>query len=155
MAGGSVLEGSRYNSRHLLYVPAVNDPYVTYADGFDRAGFDAFIAQHGLQPGFVERNSVHAAWTSRIDLRIDQEIPLGFEDVKARAFLKIYNFGNLLNDDWGLVTDAEYSPRAIIGDLSVNGAGQYVYGDFRNRSINDVRSTSSLYEIKAGIEVRF
>ena len=155
MAGGSVLEGSRYNSRHLLYVPAVNDPYVTYADGFDRAGFDAFIAQHGLQPGFVERNSVHAAWTSRIDLRIDQEIPLGFEDVKARAFLKIYNFGNLLNDEWGLITDAEYSPRAIIGDLSVNGAGQYVYGDFRNRSINDVRSTSSLYEIKAGIEVRF
>ena len=75
--------------------------------------------------------------------------------MKARAFLKIYNFGNLLNDDWGLVTDAEYSPRAIIGDLSVNGAGQYVYGDFRNRSINDVRSTSSLYEIKAGIEVRF
>ncbi|MGI9262639.1 MAG: carboxypeptidase regulatory-like domain-containing protein [Woeseiaceae bacterium] len=153
MAAG--LEGEGFNSRHLLYVPSgPNDPNVTYDPGFDQAGFDAFVASAGLSPGIQARNSVHAKWSSRIDLSIMQEIPLFADDLKGRLFLKVYNLGNLLNDDWGKQYDAQFGAQDVVG-ASVGPGGEFVYEDFNTTNINDLQEFRSLWEVKVGLQVNF
>jgi len=150
------LEGDGFNARHLLYVPSgPSDPNVIYDPGFDQAAFNAFVASAGLSPGFQARNSVHAKWSSRIDLSVMQEIPLFADDLKGRLFLKIYNLGNLLNDDWGKQYDAQFFPQSVV-DASVDGAtGQFIFEDFNTTNINDLQEFRSLWEIKFGLEVNF
>ncbi|MBT8099567.1 MAG: TonB-dependent receptor, partial [Gammaproteobacteria bacterium] len=153
MAAG--LEGEGFNSRHLLYVPSgPTDPNVVYDPGFDQAAFDAFVASAGLSPGIQARNSVHAKWSSRVDLSVMQEIPLFADDLKGRLFLKIYNLGNLLNDDWGKQYDAQFGSQDVVA-ASIGPGGEFVFEDFNTTNINDLQEFRSLWEIKFGLEVNF
>ncbi|MDH3440863.1 MAG: TonB-dependent receptor, partial [Gammaproteobacteria bacterium] len=149
------LEGESFNSRHLLYVPnGANDPNVIYDPGFDQAAFNAFVASAGLSPGFQARNAQNAKWSSRIDLAVMQEIPLGTDDLKGRLFLKVYNLGNLLNDDWGKQYDAQFFPQEVV-EASIGPGGEFVFEDFNTTNINDLQEFRSLWEIKFGLEVNF
>ena len=148
------LEGNR-SRRHLLYVPTgPNDPNVVFGPGFDREGFFAFIAEEGLASGFVGRNAKHARWTTRWDLRIDQEFPTFTDRVTGRAFLKIYNLGNFLNKDWGKVYDAQFFALDVV-DANVDSQGRYEYTNFSPRNLTDLIETRSLWEVRAGVEIRF
>lgn len=148
------LSGDR-SRRHLLYVPTgPNDPNVVFAPGFQTEAFNAFVDREGLAPGFVGRNSQQARWTNRIDVRVDQEIPTFIDGVSGVAFLKIYNFGNFLNDDWGKVYDATFFSQDVV-DVSINDSGQFVYENFGDRDINQLVTNRSLWELRMGVEVRF
>ena len=148
------LEGNR-SRRHLLYVPTgSNDPNVVFDPGFDQAAFFNFVAREGLAPGFVGRNAKHARWTTRWDLRIDQELPTFTDRVTARGFVKIYNLGNFINKDWGKVYDAQFFAVDVV-DVDVNAQGQYVYTDFTDRPLTDLIEQRSLWEVRAGLEIRF
>ena len=148
------------NSRALLYVPAggcagcIDDPNIMYDEDFDAAGFFAFVARTGLEPGFVERNSIQAKWSTRFDIRIDQELPTFIEGTRARAFMKMYNFGNFLNDKWGEVWDAQFSSVSVVEGY-VNSDGVLVYEDFNDGDINDFREENSLWEIRLGVDISF
>ncbi len=149
------LEGSNSsNRRHLLYVPGPNDSNVIAGPNFDVAGFAAFVASKGLSQGFVERNDQYAKWSSRMDLRIDQELPLFFADSKARLYLKVYNVLNLLHDEWGIQHDAEFFSPDIVTS-SVNAQGQYVYERFTPKSVSDLRETDSLWQVRLGVQFEF
>lgn len=149
------LEGSNSsNRRHLLYVPGPNDSNVIAGPNFDVAGFAAFVASKGLSQGFVERNDQYAKWSSRMDLRIDQELPLFFADSKARLYLKVYNVLNLLHDEWGIQHDAEFFAPDIVTS-SVNAQGQYVYERFTPKSVSDLRETDSLWQVRLGVQFEF
>lgn len=149
------LEGSNTsNRRHLLYVPGPNDSSVIAGPNFDVAGFAAFVASKGLSQGFVERNDQYAKWSSRMDLRIDQELPLFFADSKARLYLKVYNVLNLLHDEWGIQHDAEFFSPDIVTS-SVNAQGQYVYERFTPKSVSDLRETDSLWQVRLGVQFEF
>ncbi|MEN7344319.1 MAG: TonB-dependent receptor, partial [Pseudomonadota bacterium] len=149
------LEGNR-SRRHLLYVPTgVNDPNVVFAmSPEDQEAFFNFVGREGLAPGFVGRNSTHARWTNRIDLRIDQEIPTFIDGVTGTAFVKFYNFGNFLNDSWGKVYDAQFFSIDVV-DAEVNDQGQYVYTDFTDRPLTNLIENRSLWSVRMGLEVRF
>ncbi|MEL7296837.1 MAG: TonB-dependent receptor, partial [Pseudomonadota bacterium] len=150
------LEGNR-SRRHLLYVPTgVNDPNVVFAmSPEDQAAFFNFVSREGLAQGqFVGRNSTHARWTNRMDLRIDQEIPTFIDGVTGTAFLKIYNLGNFLNKDWGKVYDAQFFSIDVV-DADINDDGQYVYTDFTDRPLTNLIENRSLWSIRMGLEVRF
>jgi hypothetical protein len=149
------LEGSNSsNRRHLLYVPGPNDTNVVVGPNFDVAAFSAFVASKGLSQGFAERNDQYAKWSSRMDLRIDQELPLFFADSKARLYLKVYNVLNLLHDEWGIQHDAEFfSPDVVTS--SVNAQGQYVYERFTPKSVSDLRETDSLWQVRLGVQFEF
>jgi len=149
------------SSRHLLYVPdGPDDPNVVYTDNFlanDYADFMAWINDKNLKPGFVGRNSRESRDNARFDLRIDQEIPLGMDDLKARAFFKIYNFTNLLSDDWGHMYDASFSSQSVVsldGDDPLVG-GAYNYDSFSGGQLSDRLEQQSLWELRIGLDINF
>jgi hypothetical protein len=150
------LEGDGFFGRHLMYVPTANDPNVVIGPEFDLAAYSAFIADQGYAQfagGFVPRNESFAAWSSRLDLRIDQELPLMF-GTRARAYLKIYNVLNMLNDEWGVQYDNEFFAQEVL-TTSIDNQGRYVFEEFDYRSITDLRENASLYEIRLGIQFEF
>lgn len=148
------LEGDGFFGRHLLYVPTgADDPNVVFAPGFDQEQFFSFVKAYGMAPGFQARNDIHARWTTRFDLRVDQELPL-FGDFRGRLYMMIYNLGNMLNDDWGNVWDAQFFSQEVVrGD--VNSEGQFVFERFRWRDIDYLRQQRSLWEVRVGLEINF
>jgi len=155
------LIGDDFNSRHLLYIPTgAADPAVVFGPNFDQAAFSAFAASKGFAPGtFASRNSANADWSNRFDLRIDQEFPLFVDNLKGRVFVKFYNIGNLLNDDWGRQYDAPFaSIRVVDGDYDAagnGGVGVFNYNEFNPGDETDLQTFSSLWEIRMGIEINF
>lgn len=148
------LEGDGFFGRHLLYIPdGPTDPNVVFDPGFDQAAFFAWAAERGLGPGFTERNGYNTGWSSRIDLRISQEIPLP-ADFIGRVYFKVYNLGNMLNDDWGEIVDAQFFTPEIVG-ASVDDQGRFVYESFSDRSIERTYVNRSLWEARLGFDIKF
>jgi len=157
-----------YFGSSLLYVPdGPSDTNVVYTDDFDQAEFFAWIDKKGLKPGFTKRNQLDSRTSNRLDLRIDQEIPLGLDSLKARAFLKIYNFSNMLNKDWGRQNDAKFFSTNVVA-LSeydsfdadpestrpiINGA--FNYANFSESSLTDLQEFPSMWEMRLGLEINF
>ncbi len=153
--GRNNFEGNGYYGRHLLYVPnGWDDPNVSYGSGFDTNAFFAWINQKGLEPGMQKRNDDHAKWSTRFDLYFSQEIPTFIGDTRARFYVKVYNLGNLINDSWGIVNDAEFftvaAVRAHAGD-----DGTIVYDRFNGGDLGYVRENRSLWDVRLGIEFNF
>jgi len=152
--GSGDLEGDGFFARHLLYVPnGPNDPNVVYADSFDRGAFDTWVKNQDLSPGFQPRNDKHANWSTRWDLYFTQELPF-FGDGRAKMYFKIYNLGNLIDDSWGHVVDAQFFSVQIVNS-SVNDQGQYVFEQFNDRSVNDLLEARSLWEVRFGLDFSF
>ena len=152
------LEGDGFSDRHLLYVPTgPDDGRVVYGsdDGvpFDQDAFFAFIQREGLSPGFHKRNSINARWSTTWNLSIRQDVPLP-GDLRGIVYLKIKNLGNLLNDDWGRVTDAQYFPVRVV-DAEIDDQGRFVYNSFSDRSLERVYVGPSLWEARLGFDIRF
>lgn len=155
MNGGD-LEGDGFFGRHLLYVPSgPSDPNVQFTwDAATEAAFFDWVAREGLSPGLTERNQRNADWTNRFDIRISQEIPLP-GDLQGRLYFKVYNFGNMLNDDWGDITDSVFfTPEFIDADVD-SSTGQFIFNDFSEDPIERTIINRSLWEARIGIDVRF
>ncbi len=158
-------EGGGDFGRHLLYVPTgPSDPNVVFGPNFDQAAFFAWVADKGLSPGFTERNDFNTGWSTRFDLRISQDIPMP-AGLRGQAYLKIYNLGNLLNDDWGEIVDAQFFTPSIVGlgyedaagnDVSgVDAQGRLVFGSFSDRQIERTYVNRSLWEARIGFDIKF
>jgi len=153
--GRNNLEGNGFFGRHLLYVPTgIDDPNVVFDwDSSDTEAFFAWVEKEGLKSGIMERNSKNAKWSTLFDLRINQELPL-IKNSKARLYMKIYNVGNLINNSWGHVNDAQFFTVAAV-NATVNSGGQYVFNRFNGGSVNYLRENRSLWDIRFGLEVDF
>jgi hypothetical protein len=122
-----------------LYVPSPgNDPRVVYASGFDQDAFFDYLAQAGIPTGGIHApySETVDRWNSLWNLRIQQEIP-GFGGGFGRwvgenrftVVLDVFNFLNLLNDDWGrIVTGPSFGQANIVRadlvsaeDVALNG----------------------------------
>lgn len=147
------LEGDGFFGRHLLYVPGSNDPNVVAGPDFDLAAFSAFVEREGYGAGFVDRNANHADWSSRLDLRIDQQLPLVF-GARARGWIKIYNVLNMIDDSLGLQYDGQFFSQQVVTS-SLNDQGQYVFERFTDRSVTDLLEQRSLWELRMGIQFEF
>jgi hypothetical protein len=147
------LEGDGFFGRHLLYIPAgPTDPNVVFGPDFDQQAFFNWVADKGLSPGFTERNDFHTGWSTRFDLRVSQEISFG--GFRGQVYAKIYNLGNLLNDDWGEIVDAQFFTPEIV-DASVDAQGRFVYEGFSDRSIERTYINRSLWEARLGVDIKF
>ncbi|MBT8107261.1 MAG: TonB-dependent receptor [Gammaproteobacteria bacterium] len=146
-----------FTRQHLLYVPdGPNDSLAYFSDPAEATAFFAWADNQGLKRGaFVGRNTQGTKSSSRIDLRVDQEIPLGLEGLKGRLFVKIYNFTNMLNDDWGRQYDSRFFSRDVVEVESLDATGAYVYSNFTPGDLSDLQETRSLWEMRLGLEVNF
>jgi len=149
------LEGDGYYGRHLLYVPdGPNDPNVVFDPDFQTNEFFNFVSAEGLSPGFVERNSKHADWTTRVDLSVYQDLPIGVGRSKARAFFRMYNLTNFLNNSWGKVNDAYFFTPVVV-DATLDSQGRYVFEDFNGGNVTDLYEFRTLWQARFGVEFRF
>ncbi len=143
-------------SRQLLYVPADGDANVVYADGFDKAAFDAFVESEGLSRGkTVGRNAFNADWHISFDLKISQELPGLYEGQRGSAFFILKNVGNFLNDDWGVMKQGQFVGNRMV-EMSINDAGQYVYEEFNaGNEEQEIYNDASLWEMRVGVRYTF
>ncbi len=143
-----------YNSQ-LLYVPdGENDPLVTYADGFDKAGFFDYINNTScLKAGEItQRHVCSSSWINRFDLHVSQEIKVS-GDHKLELIFDIENLGNLINNDWGRA-EAYIQPfNAPVVDVTIEN-GQYVYDNF-TMPRPTVAKIPSVWKAQLGIRYRF
>lgn len=148
---------TEFNSRiHLLYIPLENDPIVSYDPDFDLAAFNQFIEDEGLVRGEIQgRNAHNSEWYSRVDFRIDQELPAFYEGHKARASFVIQNLGNLLNDDWGIRKIGSFGANDVV-EAGLNDDGTWTYENFFQNNVEDSPFLDqSLYEIRLGVRYTF
>jgi len=141
----------------LLYIPEVDDPNVTYAEGFDLGAFNSFIDEGGFARGeILERNSENAEWYSRVDFRIDQQLPGFMKGHRASAYFILKNVGNFLNDDWGVRKIGPFVSAPVL-DASLNSDGTYTYNEFfeGNTNQNGFFNEQSLWQIRVGVKYSF
>jgi hypothetical protein len=148
--------GFNDRDRQLLYVPLLDDPNVVYADDFDLAGFNEFIAAEGMEKyrgRILPRNSLNSDWWVKFDLRVEQEF-MGFnEDHKASVFFVVENLGNLLNDKWGVLKQGSFLQGAIEADITEDN--KYAFERFTNPTTQSRSDTASQWEIRVGVNYKF
>ena len=153
-----------YQGRQLLYVPTgADDPNFMLGmddDGnpFDTQAFFDFINSQGLGEyagGIAPRNEFNSKWWTKVDFRMEQQLPAFSSDHEASAFFVVENLGNLLNDDWGVLYEASF-PRAVtVADVSINDQGQYVFESFRDPRVQSRAGAPSLWSVRVGFEYKF
>jgi hypothetical protein len=97
------------NNRYNLYVPNVSsitaDPLVSYAAGFDFAGFKSFVENSPLnkyQGRIAPKNIGKSPRYNKLDLAVRQEVPFVFGG-KVELSMDLENVLNLLDSDWGTI----------------------------------------------------
>jgi len=131
---GSDVNGDSLSTDDLVYIPRVNDPLVSYGsatqaqiDAFNSfIDHDSYLSSH--RGKIASRNASNSPWVNQLDLGVQQELPGFFGKDKFVVRLDIYNFLNLLNNDWGQVRNAGFfGNRYLVSSATVNENGQYVY----------------------------
>lgn len=116
------------------YIPLVNDANVSYGSAtaeriqqfHDLIDSDPYLAGHRGQ--IAERNRGQLPWINQLDLGIQQELPGFLKDHKSVIRLDIYNFLNMLNNDWGITKEiGGFDSRYLARLAKVNADGTYVY----------------------------
>ena len=140
-----------------LYIPTgTDDPLVSYAEGFDQAGFSAYINSDDCLAGnagtISRRHACTSTWINRIDLRFKQEIKIT-GDQAIELILDLENVGNMLNDDWGRAESYVQPFNAPVVDVAIVD-GQYVYSNFTQPEPN-VAKVPSVWKVQLGLRYRF
>ena len=198
---GFGLSTTSSQSQELLYVPktdstgnvtATSDPRVSYAfsgatsgttvSGIgtqDLAGFNQFLKATGLikyAGSIAPRGAFNSRDVTTVDLQFTQEIPAFFPTkAKAELYFSVFNFGNLLNNGWGILDQyafpyAYQAVQATIIPCSTPGAtcaaGQATqyrytsYGQSGTRTPSVITTSSgnpppSTWALKLGVRYKF
>lgn len=151
--------GDGVDGGSLLYIPTgVDDANVVFGDDFNTSAFFDYLAANDLTQyagGIAPRNSNHSDWWAKVDLKLEQEIPVAPGGVKVSAFMVIENFTNMLNDSWGVLRQASFPRMFQIVDARIDRENNvYEFNEFFERSQG--RATSaSLWEMRFGVKVNF
>ena len=103
-------------------------------------GFTPFLdfRDNVLEPG-AKRNAFEGRSWTKLDVKVEQEIPGFRQDDKAKMFIVIDNFTNLINDDWGVLYQAPFPGTIALDDDTPLTR----------------RGDASRYEIRFGVEYDF
>ena len=78
--------------------------------------------------GVAGRNDTRLPWVNQVDLGIQQELPGFAKEHKSIVRLDVYNFLNMLNNDWGVTEEiGGFDSRYLARLASVTADGRYVY----------------------------
>ena len=158
--------------RILAYIPTgPNDPLFDFSN-LSQVEVDAlfqFLQDSGLNRyagRIVPKNSFDSPWSTDMDIRISQDVPLPWADHSLNVFLNIENFLNLLSDSnnvrrYADTGDIQEGIR-LFQVLGANGEGvpfnfnQFVINDWYDEGLNWQRDVDdSIYKIQIGVRYRF
>ncbi|CAN5359119.1 TonB-dependent receptor [soil metagenome] len=164
--------------RYLFYVPTgPNDPLVSYAPTVVNGvttltaaqaatRIDEIINESGLgkyRGKVAPRNAFRSKPFTRIDLHIEQEVPLPL-GTRFALFADVENFTNLVNHKWGQQLRSSFPFRKVVAKVSCVAAGtnacaQYRYQEPTSNVVlaDELVTTngSSLYSIRIGARISF
>ncbi|MEM9301247.1 MAG: TonB-dependent receptor [Pseudomonadota bacterium] len=104
----------------------------------------------------VTRNHCKSEFTHQVDLRISQEIPL-FWGARGEAFVNILNLGNLIDSDWGRISQVPFEYVAEVANYrGLTEDGRYQY-EFTRDSFDFVvdGQAQSRWSAQLGFRVNF
>lgn len=180
--------GALGTSNQLFYVPkvdtttglvtATSDPRITYS-GINLSDFNSFLQNTGLikyAGGIAPRNAFRSASVTTVDIRLSQEFPAPFVPTgKFKLYMDIENFGNLINEKWGVTEQYPFyrgvgtvvlgcQVAGVAGSCAAPGA-VYNYSQLQNAGTNAILSgeakrpqvqlPASTWQIKIGARFEF
>lgn len=168
---GTVLNGNAPGN--LLYVPtSTSDPIVSYDNAATQSALDSLIngtRLRNFRGQIAAKNIARNRAVTRIDLHLEQEIPLFVGRSRVALFADINNLPNLLNSKWGGLREIGSAAVVTVQCLSAPvatgttpGAGvvnttssqtcaQYRYSSFRGPDTNLAPNfNASTYFIRVG-----
>lgn len=161
--GHSIFGTAGSANRYLLYVPNVSsiaaDPRVSYDSQATFNAFAAYVAANGLEQGaIVAKNNKRAPTWTKIDLHVDQDVPLPL-GARFKLFADMENVLNFIDRDWGALRQVAFPYLAPVVNVacaqtSAAGCTQYRYSNFSNPAINNVGRVS-LWSLRIGAKVEF
>ncbi len=155
-----------------FYVPnGPTDPKVTWSTNasdptgsIQAANFWAFVNSTNLKKymgQIVPPNSSFNAMQKTLDLHAEQQIPVGYRNMRVTLFADCINFANLLNKNWGVVTGQDFSNgysayNRPVASTTVNASGQYVY-TFSSSTLGSqlVFADLSRWQLQLGAKLEF
>lgn len=134
------MNGDRINGNDLIFVPLKGSDIkfapltvgtTVYTEAQQQAAFDEFISQDkyldSRRGQYAERNGEFLPMLHRLDLSLIQDFYVNVKGQKNTVQLRfdILNFGNMLNNEWG-VSQRATAP-TLLTYSSVNASGEPVY----------------------------
>lgn len=127
------VNGDGAGTNDLFYVPnGPGDVLFTGGAAMEQAFFD-WLDQNphvkSYQGGTAPANAFRAKWVNSFDVRVSQELPGFFQGHRSEIALDIFNVGNLINSDWGLIDDyGFFSTQRVANYAGIDSeTGKYVY----------------------------
>jgi len=156
----------------LMYIPAKKGD-IKFISTADEDAFFTFMAQDKYLSShkgkYAEANSVRAPWVNNFDLRVAQDFKVRVGDAMNTLQLSfdVLNFGNLLNNEWGISKnmssttngqilkyeskDANNVPTYSVVKIK-DAAGNMVYP---TQSFSTVYSYSQTWSLQIGLKYMF
>lgn len=172
-------QGQFDDSNEDLYLPYIptgaDDAAVTYANGMSYDELVSILNKHGLSTngGIMGKNTERGPWVSRLDLKVEQEIPGFWEGHKGTVYFDIKNLLNLIDSSSGKVYRTNFFNGRSLVDVSYDEANnQYIYSpvftDDDGNAVRDAdgvisvddtpqefRALQSAWRLKIGINYKF
>lgn len=159
---GLVYGASGATNRNLLYVPSVSDTKVVFDSAATETAFNALVGSYGLgkyRGTILKKNSHRSANWFKVDLHVDQEVPLPLVPARVTVFADMENVLNFIDKDWGALQQVNFPYLASVVTVScvasgTNACAQYRYSNFSSPTItNQVRA--SLWALRIGAKLKF
>ena len=112
---------------------------------------------------YAERNGAELPWRNQFDFKILQDLftNIGSKRNTLQASLDIFNFGNLLNSNWGLTQTTNASSILIPVTVTPGGTAKPTFrlaadrGKLATESFRDNANLSSTYYMQVGLRYIF
>ncbi|MDQ3617481.1 MAG: TonB-dependent receptor [Pseudomonadota bacterium] len=141
---GNDMNGDGSAGNDLMFIPTKRGEVLFRGGAAEEALFFDYVSRNPdlARGGLLERSGSDGPWVNTLDVRLRQEIPSFFEGHKAEVVLDIFNFGNLLNKDWGQTEEIFFQSnggqaRSFVNFAGIDPAtGKYIYALIRDRDGN-------------------
>jgi hypothetical protein len=125
---------------------------------------EEFIKSEGLERyrgRIVPRNSGRSPWVTTLDMRLSQEIPI-WRKTRGVVTLDIENLANLINNDWGRVSQVSFiyvAPVLDVGGIDA-ATNRYIYrpragSTGPTKPISSLTALNSVWRLQLGLRFEF
>lgn len=157
------INGDGIANNDLFYVPA-GPGDVIFRTAAQEQAFFAFLAENPGLARFagrvVDPNSERGSWVNQFDIRITQQLPGFFSGHRSELYLDILNVGNLINKDWGQISEIGFPlSRRVANFQGIDeDTGRYIYSFDPNQVDSEIirdNTGESRWAAQVGFRYRF